>query len=305
MPTASHQLNPNRDFHAVLAELDQSALNTTDKGRKFERLVKAFIQQDKAQQARFTSVWLWNEWPGRGSEIDSGVVVVAEERDTGRIIGIQCKFYGTTSRISRSDIDKFITRVGQTDIDAGIFVATTYDWTSTAESALQNQSKEIRTWRPDVFENSSIDWRIFSLETPGNLTRRQNKELRDYQQDALNDVAAGFESHERGKMIMPCGSGKTFVTLRIAERIVGTGGTVLFLTPSISLLDQSLKDWASDAAIQLKTFAVCSDTTTGQRDEEYEDASPYDLAETPSTDPALLAARYVSRAEQNCTTWAE
>lgn len=283
-------MNPDRNFHTVLAELDQRALNTTDKGLKFERLVKAFIQQDKAQQARFSNVWLWNEWPGHGNENDSGIDVVAEERDTGRIIGIQCKFYGPSSRVSQSDVSKFITRVGQKDIDAGIFVATTYDWTSTAEQALQNQSKEIRSWRPDVFENSSIDWSTFSLEKPSNLTRRQSKELRDYQHDALNDVVAGFEIHERGKMIMPCGSGKTFVALRIAEHMVGADGSVLFLTPSISLLDQSLKDWASDAEIPLKTFAVCSDSTAGQRTEE--DASPYDLAEAPSTNSELLAARY-------------
>ena len=91
---------------------------------------------------------------------------------------------------------------------------------------------------------------------------------------------------------MACGTGKTFTALRLAEQEAGANGTVLFLTPSISLLSQSLLDWANDADVPLKTFAVCSDTKAGRRSSNDEDISPYDLRDTPSTNPDHLVARY-------------
>ena len=101
-----------------------------------------------------------------------------------------------------------------------------------------------------------------------------------------------MKQHDRGKLIMACGTGKTFTALRIAEQHVGAGGTVLFLTPSISLLSQSLLDWANDADVPLKTFAVCSDPRAGKRSGDDEDISPYDLRDTPSTNPDHLVARF-------------
>ena len=122
--------------------------------------------------------------------------------------------------------------------------------------------------------------------------RRPTKTLRDYQHEALDAVIEGLKQHDRGKLIMACGTGKTFTALRIAEQQVGSGGTVLFLTPSISLLSQSLLDWANDADTPLKTFAVCSDTKAGRRASDDEDISPYDLRDTPSTDSDRLVSRY-------------
>ena len=119
-------------------------------------------------------------------------------------------------------------------------------------------------WGPDIFENSSIDWSVFNIDNPSGALRRPTKTLRDYQKEALNAVIEGLKQHDRGKLIMACGTGKTFTALRIAEREAGANGTVLFLTPSISLLSQSLLDWANDADMPLKTFAVCSDTRAGK-----------------------------------------
>ena len=281
-----------RAFRDVLAELDAVAQSAAEKGRLFERLVKAFLEWDKAQARRFSRVWLWGDWPGNGGRHDVGIDVVAEERDGGGLVAIQCKFYGPSSRIVREEANKFLTAYGTTEFAGGIIVSTTDSWTGNAEAALENRDKPVSRWGPDVFENSSIDWSTFDLNNPGDLTRRQTKNLYDYQDAALQDTLAGFEEHDRGKLIMACGSGKTFTALRIAERVAGTGGTVLFLTPSISLLSQSLIDWANDADLPLKPFAVCSDTRAGRRSSEDEDMSPYDLTETPSTNPEQLAAGF-------------
>ena len=284
---------PQRTFRDVLKELADDAQSMAEKGHSFERLFKAFLEQDKAQSERFAKVWLWGDWPGNGGRRDTGIDLVAEERDTGDLVAIQCKFYGEDNSIALEQLNKFLTAYGAVQFASGIIVATTDNWTRNAEAAIQeSRTKPVTRWGPDIFENSSIDWSVFDLDNPSGALRRPTKTLRDYQQEALNAVIEGFKQHDRGKLIMACGTGKTFTALRLAEQEAGANGTVLFLTPSISLLSQSLLDWANDADVPLKTFAVCSDTKAGRRSSNDEDISPYDLRDTPSTNPDHLVARY-------------
>ncbi len=284
-----------RTFRDILRELADDAQSTVEKGRSFERLVKAFLEQDKAQAERFAKVWLWGDWPGNGGRHDTGIDLVAEERDTGDLIAIQCKFYGEENSIALEQLNKFLTAYGSIQFASGIMVATTDNWTHNAEATIREaRNKPVTRWGPDIFENSSIDWNVFDLDNPSGVLRRPTKTVCDYQQEALDAVIDGLNQNDRGKLIMACGTGKTFTALRIAERQVGAGGTVLFLTPSISLLSQSLLDWANDADVPLKTFAVCSDTRAGKRSSDDEDISPYDLRDTPSTNSDHLVARYTA-----------
>ena len=283
----------DRTFRDVLNELAADAQSTVEKGQSFERLVKSFLEHDKAQSDRFARVWLWPDWPDNGGRHDTGIDLVAEERDGGGLVAIQCKFYGEDNSIALDQLNKFLTAYGSVQFASGIMVATTDNWTRNAEAAIrESRTKPVTRWGPDIFENSSTDWSVFDINNPSGAARKPTKNLRDYQQDALDAVVDGLKQGDRGKLIMACGTGKTFTALRIAEQQVGAGGTVLFLTPSISLLSQSLLDWANDADVPLKTFAVCSDTKAGRRASDDEDISPYDLRDTPSTDPAHLAARF-------------
>ena len=71
-----------------------------------------------------------------------------------------------------------------------------------------------------------------------------------------------------GKLIMPCGTGKTFTALKIAECMVADNGTALVLVPSLSLISQTLREWAHEAERPLRSFVVCSDTKVGKKDNE-------------------------------------
>ena len=283
---------PVSSFQAVLEILDEKTATKYEKGRVFELLVKAFLEVDKTQSERFDKVWLWSDWPGNRGESDTGVDVVARERDSGNIVAIQCKFYSSDNSIGLTELNKFLGKYSTDDFDSGIFVSTSAKWGRNAENALKNRSsKPVVRWGVDIFEKSSIDWTDFNLANPRALQRRTTKTIREYQKNALQDVMSGFCDSDRGKMIMACGSGKTFTALRIAEQMVGAGGNVLFLTPSISLLSQSIIDWANDAEIPLKTLAVCSDTRAGRRSSTDEDISPYDLSEPASTNAEKLVGR--------------
>ena len=75
--------------------------------------------------------------------------------------------------------------------------------------------------------------------------------LRPHQKVAFDDVTGGFKDDDRGKLIMACGTGKTFAALRIAEAVAGIGGRVLYLVPSIiavPAIDAGMGDATVDPA---------------------------------------------------------
>ncbi|MEU8272120.1 type ISP restriction/modification enzyme [Sphaerisporangium sp. NPDC049002] len=256
-------------------------------GDKFERLVAAYLRTDPSWSSRFSKVWLWNDWPGRAGKPDTGIDLVAQERETGALAAIQCKFYGPSHTLQKSDIDSFFTASGKDGFSSRLIVSTTDKWSKHAEDALRGQQIPVTRLRVQDLDESSVDWSQFSLDAPEVMKRKDKKDLRPHQNLALNAVREGFLSHARGKLIMACGTGKTLTSLRIAEDLVPTGGSVLVLVPSISLLSQTLKEWTTEAKVPLRPYAVCSDTKAGSRSDN-EDISPYDLVFPATTDAVKL-----------------
>ncbi|MFF4991702.1 DEAD/DEAH box helicase [Streptosporangium saharense] len=274
----------------VLEELNSSSVSGWDKGDKFERLIATYLRTDSSWSSRFGKVWLWNEWPGRDGKPDTGIDLVAQERETGALTAVQCKFYDPAHTLQKSDIDSFFTASGKSDFSSRLIVSTTDKWSKHAEDALQGQQIPVTRLRVQDLDESSVDWSKFSLDAPEVMRRKDKKDLRPHQTLALNAVREGFLSHARGKLIMACGTGKTMTSLRITEDLVPTGGSVLVLVPSISLLSQTLKEWTAEARVPMRPYAVCSDTKAGSRSGN-EDISPYDLVFPATTDPAKLHAQ--------------
>ena len=141
-------------------------------------------------------------------------------------------------------------------------------------------------------DDAAIDWSQFRWETPEVVVPTGKKTLRPHQARALEAVFKGLRQHDRGKLIMACGTGKTFTSLRIAEELVGEGGSVLFLVPSIQLLSQSLREWMANAEVDVRPFAVCSDVRVGRKIQTDDaDMSTIDLTEPATTDARTLVER--------------
>jgi predicted helicase len=276
--------------HDILEELYVSSTDERDKGDKFERLMAAFLRTDVTWSDRFSDVWLWGDWPGRLGKPDTGIDLVAREREGGGLTAIQCKFYHRTHTLQKSDIDSFFTASGKESFSGRMIVSTTDKWSRHAEEALVGQHVPVTRLRVQDLDESSIDWSQFSLRVPEVMQRKDKKVLRPHQRLALGRVREGFHAHARGKLIMACGTGKTLTSLRIAEDLVAPGGSVLFLVPSISLLSQTLKEWTAEAEVPVRPFAVCSDTKVGKRTDS-EDIAPYDLVFPATTDPTKLYDR--------------
>lgn len=276
-------------IHTVLDEFRDAALNNRDLGDKFERLMVAYFRSDPIYSERFSEVWLWSEWTRRGNKPDTGIDIVAQERATGDYCAIQCKFFDPSHTLQKADIDSFFTASGKSPFTSRIIVSTTDKWSKHAEDALLHQQISISRLRVQDLADSPIDWSQYSLSRPQDIKLKEKKTLRDHQKLAHTDVINGFKTDDRGKLIMACGTGKTFTALKIAETQAPPRGHILFLVPSISLLSQSLREWTAEAKNPLHCYAVCSDTKVGKNNNENEDISTFDLAFPATTDARKLA----------------
>lgn len=277
----------------LLGQFAEAARANTDKGTLFEKLIANVLLADPQYAARLSDVWLWNEWPDRW-DTDVGIDIVARERATGEYWAIQCKFYDPSHTLQKKDIDsfftasgkRFATKDGERGFSQRVVVATSDKWSSHAEDALNNQT--IRAFKLSATDlaDSPIDWSRFSLANVGDIRLKEKKTPRTHQENAIAAVREGFREADRGKLIMACGTGKTFTVLRLTEEIVPATGKVLFLAPSISLIGQTLREWTAEALNPFYAFAVCSDTKIGREDE---DINAYDLAYPTTTDGDKLA----------------
>jgi predicted helicase len=300
---------PISSIHDILDQFRAEAQSNRDLGDRFERLICRYLELDPLFADRFSSVWMWNEWPGKGKTGDIGIDLVAEERATGGICAIQCKFYLPTHQLAAGDLDSFFAALGNKKFSSGLIVSTTDKWGVNAEKRLENPSKPINRLRVQDLDESPIDWSGFTLKSPDKLALRRKKSLRPHQRKALQDVVTGLSAADRGKLIMACGTGKTFTALRIAEHLCPSG-RVLFLVPSLSLLSQSLREWTAEAESCLHALAVCSDANIGKRSpnaagmDDVGDLGLSDLAFPATTSAKALVQQYqhLERLEAGGTT---
>lgn len=282
-------------IHTILDQFREAATSNRDLGDRFERLICRYLELDPIYAERFSNVWMWNEWPGKGNVGDLGIDLVAEERATGEFCAVQCKFYLPEHTIAKEDIDSFFTASGKAHFTSCIIVSTTDRWGKNAEEALANQSKPVSRLTVHDLDASPIDWSKFSLQRPQDLKLRPQKKPREDQKSAIADVLKGFTELDRGKLIMACGTGKTFTALKIAEQLAPKGH-VLFLVPSLSLLSQTLREWTAEAVRPIHSLAVCSDTSIGKRtaknDDDKGDITIYDLAFPATTSAKQVTQQY-------------
>ena len=265
----------DNSFQQALGYIRAKAESERGKGGLFERLMKAYFQKDRYYQQRFAKVQTWQEWAIERQGYDGtdiGIDLVAEEADGGGYCAIQCKCYDAGTRIYMNHLESFIAASSKKDFVSRIFVSTAAGFGPNAERLLKNQNPPVhRIFQPDL-ERSAVNWPDLARMNPEELTQREPYELRPHQQEAMNDVLKGFETHDRGKMIMACGTGKTFNALRIAEseQIAGKGGRVLYIVPSIALLGQSMREWSEQRKLKHRYIGVCSDQKAGYDEAESE-----------------------------------
>ncbi|MCY4426446.1 MAG: DEAD/DEAH box helicase family protein [Halieaceae bacterium] len=279
----------SNSFQGVLGQIRAIADSEAHKGRLFERLIKTYFLQDPLYQNRFTEVWLWTEWAATRPDFDgadTGIDLVAQEGED-RYCAIQCKCYAQGTRISKPHLDSFISASARDPFTARIVVDTGDEWGPNARKIIEKVKPDCHVLRFGDLAERPFDWPDLGREDPEALSlRRELFHLRPHQQVAFDEVMAGFQEQDRGKLIMACGTGKTFAALRIAEAVSGLDGRVLFLVPSISLFQQAMREWAEQKVLPHRYIGICSDTRAGRNDE---DASLQELEIPVTTDPEAIS----------------
>ena len=288
-------LQPNISEHMttlerLLEQFRQDSESDRALGEKFEQLVKDCFSMAPLYKDQYSDVWLWREWPDRPEKTDTGIDLVAKDQ-AGEYYAIQCKCYRPDRTLNKEEIDSFFTASGKEFETAEgkksfghrFIVSTTAHWSKHAEAALNHQSIPVTRLGVKDLEDSGIDWSQY----PKKVQFHPKKTLRPHQKKAVEKVMHGFQQTDRGKLIMACGTGKTFTSLKIAEQLVtNKKSLVVFFVPSIALLSQTLREWTAEAKRKLYHIAVCSDAKASRT--EAEDISVQELSFPATTDVAML-----------------
>lgn len=275
----------------LLNQYRQAAASEREKGTYFEELMLVYLRNEASYRDLYAKVWTYADWAMEQGldKRDAGIDLVAQTH-TGEVHAIQCKLYAPDYRLQKSDIDSFFTASGKKPFVHRIIVSTTNHWSTHAEDALRDQQPPVSKIDLTDLEASQIDWAKYQPKAAPVF--KAKKALRPHQQSALNATIKGFERESRGKLIMACGTGKTFTSLKIAEAYAGAGKRVLFLVPSLSLLSQTLTEWTQESATPLHSFAVCSDSDVGKKrkaDDDVVQTFTHELRYPATTNPERLA----------------
>ena len=276
-------------FQGVLNQLRESATSTYLIGNEFERLMKQYLSIDPLYKERFTDVYLWKEWAALHTEydgVDTGIDLVARE-SSGEYCAIQCKCFAEDTRVTKRQIDSFVAASAGELFAKRILVHTGAELGPNVRRTIEPLGSDFQVIGYGHLASRPIDWPDLRQAAPEQLDYRPERfSLRPHQQEAFDDVINGFKDSDRGKLIMACGTGKTFTALKIAEEIAGIGGRVLYLVPSIGLFSQAMREWAEQQGVQHRYIGICSDTSAGKKNEDV----PIQELEIPvTTDPQKIS----------------
>ena len=268
------QADNARALEALLTGMGEASCAVRDAGTRFETLIRDWFANEPTYKDRFSAVQTWADWANEHPDLtysakDFGIDLVGTLTDGSGYAAIQCKFYQENAHVPKSGIDSFISASNRKEFVERYIVATNESWSNNAHAQLAAAVPPVTLIKRSDLAASMIDWRAYGR---GQVTTRAKRTPRPYQKEAINAVVKGFETADRGKLIMACGTGKTYTSLKLAERMAGPGKIVMFLVPSLSLLSQTLTDWKQQCIFPINAFAVCSDTSTGKSDAEDVDA---------------------------------
>ncbi|RSA48978.1 DEAD/DEAH box helicase [Enterococcus faecium] len=274
---------------------EQSSEIQRDKGTLFEKIAQIYFKNEPTYKNLFSDVWLLNEVPEEYAipKKDTGVDLVARNEATGELTAIQAKFYD--SKIYKRHIDSFLAELGKSYYSDGIIVYSLDSLSSNADEAINQLSKPVAQIGLSDLRNSRIDWESFIPSSSNEVKVKNVKKTRPYQNEAINLTIDYFKENDRGQLIMAPGTGKTFTSLKLVEKMAKQTNketfNVLYLVPSIQLLSQTLIGWNNDTELSMHSFAVTSDRNASKKKND-DELSAKDIGFPATTDSEKLLSNY-------------
>lgn len=266
-------------FDDVLKYMGSHERSNHEKGDLWERVCAWYLRNDPQMHQVVGSVWRWDDPanPLRTGH-DTGIDIVAERTDApGTYWAIQCKNFDAAHKVSLNDLGTFFAAAEADDRYTGFIIATMGEDVSSNVEAhlltlLQNRGTTSLVLTPADMAQSNVTWSLLMQNQVEDAEARRvhTHDPRPHQQKAIEEIQACFETHDRAKAIMACGTGKTLTSLRLAEGRMAANGCrdVLFCAPSIALVAQAMREWTNQARVSLRSLVVCSDAKASRVGED-------------------------------------
>ncbi len=283
------------------------AIPPNQKGSLFEKISRRFLREhDSANE--YESIDLWSDWPLNNKESDRGIDMVITTTSK-EYIAVQCKYH--QNNISLNDIATFLTQlqsgVGEVRFKKGIIISSSNLSSNALKAIEQIRSNEMGIDIDEITEEdfiySQIDWEKLDT-TQSELPLCDKKKPRPHQTEAIKATKEYFSNpkNTRGKLIMACGTGKTYTSLKIMEAL--DPKITLFLAPSIALLSQTFREYVQEKSEPFYASIVCSDDKVGKgkknkNDDGIDDINFSELPLKPSTRLEDILSVYEKAQKEN------
>jgi superfamily II DNA or RNA helicase len=279
-----------------------SKLSNTEKGIAFERLTQLYLQTAPEYRTKLQHVWLLRDVPTdirRRLNLpspDEGVDLIARTRG-GEFWAIQSKFRSQRDKpLTRRELGTFTSLVFNTCSNIDLAVVAHTASKPVSKRHLMRHTVEIGLDRWQSLDAEA--WTLLIGRLRGESARPKPRIPKPHQRDAVFAAKAHFirDKATRGRLIMPCGTGKSLAAHWIAEALGAK--TVLVAVPSLALIRQSVADWTREFLARNEIpdwICVCSDETVGKFEHDEFVGEVYELGLPTHTKPneiaALLGAR--------------
>ena len=279
-PQLALELHGPKTAGEILNRIRAESRDESEKGRWFEQLFMRVARQ--LPELEVDEIVRWADWAEREELTgldgrDIGVDLVAR-RTNGDWVAIQCKCYDDRHRLGKGEIDKFLGG-SQQPVFRLRWIVATCRWGENAEKAILNANPQVTQLDFNQYRNELVE---------EEMAERPVQEPWPLQTEAIEDTVTGLGNHDRGRLVMACGTGKTFTSLRASEELVRNGGRILFAAPTIALVSQARREWLRQTTRRLECIVVCSDPYAGGRNEN-EDMRVSELECPVTTDPEAIA----------------
>lgn len=250
-----------------------------EKGDYFENLVVWYLKNSPIYKNLINpeKIYLFNDWEHPEKwVVETGVDIVAET-NYGDLWAIQAKGYQPETNLNIGHIRNWLNDSSRKIFKHRLLISTTESISNNAENLINGQEKSASYLLYHDLLEQNLNW---PTDPKKNNIKQKKYIPRKYQQQAVKNVVSRLKKEDKGKLIMPCGSGKTHTSLWIDESMKTNLTICLF--PSLLLLKKTMYEWNAHSNFQFSSLPVCSDESVKDNDEPNEQLEKLGLP--PTTD---------------------
>jgi len=297
-------IKSSQSWDDLVNRLGAGSLSDKFKGDVFERLTQLYLSTSPQYKSLLKSVWMSHEVPARIIDKlnlpreDFGIDIIAQTKDN-KFWSIQCKYRSNQEKaLTYKELSSFTTLSFVTANNISLaLVAHSTSKPVRNRKFLKNLSEiGLETW----LNLTDQDWKRMQSLCANKQIKLKKRNPRPHQKPAIKKAVTHFKDKKntRGKLIMPCGTGKSLTAFWIAEAL--DAKKIILAVPSLHLIKQNLNDWVQEylaLGVNPEWMCVCSDKSAGDVELDHFDIDLQDLGIPVTTNKDEIRAFLAKRSK--------